>query len=128
MLSTVLKLNLLPESYGIFRLASDAAIPTWASGEVVSITRTSDELSIVCSQSAAPGNIRCEKDWRCLRVAGQLDFSMVGVIASLTAALASARISVFVISTYDTDYLFVKQCDLESAAKSLKTAGHDVSR
>jgi hypothetical protein len=76
----------------------------------VSISRTPDELSIVCAEEAVPLDVRRESRWRCLRVAGTIDFGVVGVLASLTAALAGARLSVFALSTFDTDYLLVTPC------------------
>ena len=94
-------------------------MPDWATGEFVSITRTRDELTVVCCQEHVPDGVRCEADWRCLRVAGQLDFSLVGVIASLSGTLASAGIGVFVVSTFDTNYLLVKETDLDAAVESL---------
>lgn len=82
---------------------------------------------MVCAQANVPQGIQYETDWRCLRVAGPLDFSLVGVIASLAGTLADAEISVFVISTFDTDYLLVKQTDLEAAGRALRAAGHVLS-
>jgi len=87
-------------------------------------TRTPDELCIVCSQDNVPDNIQSEAGWRCLRVAGPLDLSMVGVIASLSGTLAAASISVFVVSTFDTDFLLVKEDDLVAAVESLVAAGN----
>jgi hypothetical protein len=124
--ATCYKLDVLPDTFAVCRLAADTEVPHWATGEVVSITRTADELSIVCSSHNAPEEVRQESGWRCLRVVGPLDLSLVGVIASLTAALAAANISVFVISTFDTDYLLVKEPDLEAAIESLRAAGHKV--
>jgi hypothetical protein len=124
---TTLKLELLHDTFAICRLASTAAVPEWATGEFVSITRTPAELSIVCSQDAVPKNAKCEFDWRCLQVIGPLDFSLVGVIASLTDTLAAANISLFVISTFDTDYLLVKRADVRAAVESLNAVGHAVS-
>jgi hypothetical protein len=95
-------------------------------GTFFSITRTADELSVVCQQSLVPDDIRCERDWRCLRVAGTMAFSMVGVVAALVTALAEAGVSVFVVSTFDTDYLLVKEHDLEKAVAALRAAGHEV--
>ena len=120
-------LEVLPQKFAICRLNSDESFPEWATGEVVSITRTPSELSIVCSHDQVPEQVRCETGWRCMRVAGQLDFSMVGVIASLTGTLASANISVFVVSTFDTDYLLVKETDLDSAIEALVAVGHSLS-
>jgi hypothetical protein len=108
-------------------LGSDAAIPTWATkGEFFSITRTPEELSIVCDQEAVPSDIRCERDWRCLRVAGSMPFALVGVVAALTAPLAEAGIGVFVMSTFDTDYLLVKQQDWENALDVLRRVGYAI--
>jgi len=117
----------LPGTFAVCRLDPSAGVPQWASGAMLSITRTSDELSIVCSQENVPENVTSESGWRCLRVVGPLEFSMVGVIASLTEILATANISVFVISTFDTDLVLVKQADLKAATKSLTAAGHVVS-
>ena len=113
-------------TFAVCRLDADAAVPGWASGTMTSITRTPDELSIVCLQEGVPENTRCEPGWRCLRVVGPLEFSMVGVIAALTGILATANIGVFVVSTFDTDLVLVKQADLEPAIESLRAAGHVV--
>ena len=117
---------LLPETFAICRLTSGAAIPDWVQGEFISITRTQEELSIVCRQENVPDGVRAELDWRCLRIVGQLDFSLVGVIAQITGLLAKADISVFVMSTYDTDYFLVRQFDVDQTVESLKQAGHSV--
>lgn len=117
----------VPERLAICRLDHNAPIPAWASaGTIFSITRTADELSIVCPQSLIPDAIRCERGWRCLRVAGTMEFSVVGVVASLSRPLAEASIGIFVISTFDTDYLLVKEDDLEKAVIVLRAAGHSV--
>jgi hypothetical protein len=122
-----LALTLLPDTFAVCRLDHDALVPAWASsGTFFSITRTADELSVVCSQSLVPDGVRCERGWRCLRVAGTMDFSMIGVVASLVTPLAEAGISVFVISTFDTDYLLVKENDLQRAKATLRSAGHTV--
>jgi GrpB-like predicted nucleotidyltransferase (UPF0157 family) len=114
-------------TYAVCRLEPDAPIPAWATADdLVSITRTGDELSIVCRQDAVPEGIPRERGWRCLRVAGTLPFSAVGVLASLTAPLAEAGISVFVVSTFDTDYLLVKAEDLPKTVGVLWQQGHTV--
>jgi len=120
-------LEVLPDTFAICRLDADAEIPDWATGEIISITRTLDELSIVCSQNNVSENTQCELGWRCLRVVGPLDLSMVGVIASLSATLAVANISVFVVSTFGTDYLLVKKGDLDGAVEALRAASHVIS-
>ncbi len=119
-------LELLPDTFAICRIDIDVAVPDWASGDFVSITRTTDELSIVCDQERVPQDVKTEWDWRCFRVAGKLDFSMVGVIATLTNILADAGISVFVMSTFDTDYFLVRAVDLDRTGEALGKAGHAV--
>ena len=127
MATNTFTLDVLPGTLAVCRLDGNAGVPDWASGTITSITRTADELSIVCSQDNVPENITSEPGWRCLRVAGPLEFSMVGVIASLTGILATANISVFVVSTFDSDLVLVKQADLEAAIESLTAAGHAIS-
>jgi hypothetical protein len=120
-------LVLLDGTFAVCRLASDAPVPAWAAGgPFVSITRTADELSLVCRQEAVPEGVRCERGWRCLRVAGTLDFSLVGVLASLLDPLAEAGVAVFTVSTFETDYLMVKEPDFPRAAEVLRGAGHAV--
>ena len=121
-----LTLSVLPDPLAICRLPADAPIPDWARGEFVSITRTRDELSIVCAQENVPHGTECERDWRALRVVGQLDFALTGVLVALAAPLAEAGISIFAISTFDTDYVLVKTCDLENAIRVLREAGHQI--
>lgn len=121
-----LNLIVLADIFAICRLDADAPIPDWAQEEFVSITRTPDELSIVCHQDRVPDDVQCEAGWRCLRVDGKLDFSLVGVIALLTGPLAEAGISVFVVSSFDTDYLLVKDSDMDKAVAALEEAGHRV--
>jgi len=114
-------------TFAICRLAAEATIPPWASaGKFVSITRTADELSIVCCQDAVPQGVQYEPGWRCFRVAGTIPFSIVGVLASLTAPLVESGISVFAISTFDTDYLLVKQEQFEIAMTAWQQAGHAI--
>jgi hypothetical protein len=120
-----LRLVVLPDLYAVCRLDKDAAVPAWASwGEFSSITRTGEELSVVCPQNLVPDSIQCERGWRCLRVAGTMDFSMIGVVASMVTPLVEAGISVFVVSTFDTDYMLVKENDLARARAALQAAGH----
>ena len=92
-----------------------------------SVTRTPDELSIVCSEASVPPTARAQRGWRALEVQGPLDFSLTGVLAALTAPLAQARISIFALSTYDTDYLLVPGEDLARACATLTAAGHTVA-
>ncbi len=122
-----LTLTLLPDTFAICRLGTNSEIPHWAiAGEFFSITRTADELSIVCRQGNVLEGIRCEKGYRCFKVEGPLEFALTGILYSLTTPLAQAGVSVFAVSTFDTDYLLVKEDTLESAVGALKSAGHQV--
>jgi uncharacterized protein len=120
-------LTVIPGIYAIAKLPPDAALPVWAAGRFVSVTRTPHELSIVCEQGNVPSDMRIEGGWRALMVEGPLDFSLTGVLASLAAPLAAAGISVFAIATYDTDYVLVRARDLFRAVGVLRDAGHTVS-
>jgi hypothetical protein len=120
-----LTLLLLEGTFAVCRQTADAPVPAWATaGAFFSITRTPDELSVVCAESAVPEGIRCERGWRCLRVAGVIDFWVVGVLAGLAVPLAEAGVSVFAVSTFDTDYLMVNEKDLAAALEALRGAGH----
>ncbi len=123
---STLTLLVLPEKFAVCRLPADVPLPNWARGKFVSITRTHDELSIVCAQENLPDTIQCERDWRALCVAGQLDFGLTGILASLAAPLAEAGISIFAISTFDTDYILVKQISLDHAIQILMRVGHHI--
>jgi hypothetical protein len=121
-------LVVLPELYAVCRLDAGASVPPWAiAGSICSITRTAEELSIVCVQDTVPDGILCERGMRCLRVAGTIPFSVVGILASLTAPLAEAEISVFALSTFDTDYLLVKERDLAATVDVLRRLGSVIS-
>ena len=122
-----LTLRLHNDVFAVCRLDAGTALPAWATGEPLFIARTSDELSVVCGQDVVPPGVTAERDWRCLCVAGPLDFSLVGILASLTAPLAEAGLSVFAVSTYDTDYLLVRAADLARAIETLEGAGHRVA-
>ena len=121
-----LTLAILADTFTVCRLAPDAPIPDWARGDFVSITRTRDELSIVCPQNIVPENVQCENNWRAFKIAGQLDFALIGILASMATPLAQASIPVFAISTFDTDYVLVKAQDLSRAQEALTQAGHQV--
>ena len=124
-----LTLSVLPNLYAISRLPADAALPDWAQrGEFTSLTRTADELSVVCPQKNVPPDVKCEGNWRCLKVAGPLDFALTGVLASLASALAEADISLFAVSTFDTDYLLVKADKLAQAITALSGFEFQIER
>jgi SAM-dependent methyltransferase len=122
-----LTLLLLPEPFAVCRLEPVAPLPPWApAGAFLSVTRTADELSLVTLDDSVPNGVRCERGWRCLRVEGTLDIGQIGVLASLLVPLVAAGVSVFVVSTFDTDYLFVREGDLARASGALAAAGHAV--
>ncbi len=120
-----LTLSILPDRLAICRMEPDDPIPEWANcGGFAAITRTPEELSIVCSDSGIPDGIRCERAWRGFKVQGPLDFSLTGILASLAVPLARANITIFAVSTFDTDYLLVKEEDLARAVSVLEEMGH----
>jgi uncharacterized protein len=120
-------LTVLPGSFAMVRLAPEAPLPPWAThGDFFSITRTHDELSIVCRAGHVPNGIAAEARWCALKVAGPFALSEVGVLAALAAPLAEAKVSLFAISTFDTDYLLVSEKQLLAAVAALKGAGHRV--
>lgn len=123
---SALSLELHRETFAVCRLEPRDPIPEWARGEPVFVARTAEELSVVCGEDSVPAGVTAERGWRCLRVAGTLAFEEVGVIAALTAPLAAAEISAFVVSSFDTDYLLVRAADLQGAIAALERAGHPV--
>ena len=122
-----LTLTLFPDILAVCRLDPDVAVPRWALVRpFTSITRTPAELSIVCLQKNVPEGVRCERGWRYLAVEGPLAFALTGILPSLTGALALAGVSVFAISTFDTDYVLVREADAERAVDLLSREGHRV--
>lgn len=103
--------------------ASGPGFPGWVRGEFWSVTQTFDELSIVCPQECVPGGVLHEGGWRVLKVLGPLSFALTGIMASISSALADAGISIFALSTYDTDYILVKADQLESSIEALRRQG-----
>ena len=123
----VMDLRVLPERLSVCRLAADAPWPMPSAPGFFSVTRTPDEISVVCPEDQAPPGARVEADWRAIEVAGPIEFSVIGVVAGLTAPLAEIDVSVFVLSTYDTDYLLVHAGALEQAVEALRAAGHRIT-
>ena len=123
------ELTLLPERFAISQLAANAPIPEWATqGTFFSVTRTSDELSVVCEHGRVPAGVRSQPGWSALRVHGPLALTETGVLSSLASSLAEAKLSLFTISTFDTDYLLVSSESLSAAVSALERAGHKVHR
>ena len=127
MLHHKLVLSLLKEEFAVCRLPNDEPMPEWSKNNVfLSITQTADELSVVCPESHVPDNVKKETGWRIFKVAVPLDFSLTGILAAISTVLANKSVSIFAISTYDTDYILVKNRDVEDAVKALVEAGYDV--
>jgi uncharacterized protein len=122
-----LRLRALAGELAVCRLPADAPAPAPAAGALGSVTRTAEELSIVCPVADAPPGAEVECGWRALQVAGPLDFALTGVLAAIAVPLAEAEISIFAVSTYDTDYVLVREAALPAAAEALRRAGHEVS-
>jgi hypothetical protein len=115
-----LSLAVLPYKLAIAKLNKNARIPLWAmKSPFFSITRASDEISIVCPVENIPSNVMSERNWRAIRIRGKLKFSLTGILASILDPLARAKISVFALSTYNTDYVLVSESDIERAVKVL---------
>ena len=122
-------LDLLPGEFAVVRLAPDVALPAWAcEGAFWSLTRTRDEVSVVCLAAQVPAGERSAAGWRLLRFEGPFPFSAIGILASVAAPLAQAEISLMALSTFDTDYLLVQADRLEAAQAALLAAGHRVRR
>ena len=114
---TRLRLSVLDERLAVCRLTPDAALPDWLAwdGALTAVCRTAEELSLVCREAEVPAEVRAERGWRAFKVAGPLDFALTGILASLAGPLAEAGISLFAVSTFDTDYLLVREADFERA-------------
>ncbi|NKB67879.1 MAG: ACT domain-containing protein [Candidatus Latescibacteria bacterium] len=120
-------IKVLPTPLAVCRLAPDTPLQGLPLGDGFwSVTRTADELSVVLAGDGVPPHWRAERGWRGLQVQGPLDFSMIGVLAELSGVLAAAQISLFALSTYDTDYLLVQQGDLGRAVEVLAGRGHRI--
>lgn len=121
-----LDLDVLAQPLAVCRLAPMATVPSWVAGDLVSVTRTPDELSVVCAADAVPIGTRVEGPFRALVVRGPLDFSLTGVLAALATPLADAAVPIFVLSTWDTDVVLVPGDRVAAAARALEAAGHRV--
>ena len=128
--ATIMKLRfrwLTRSLYAIVRLGPDAILPEWATkGEFTSITRTSDELSIVCPIENLPAEVSSPHRWICLKLEGPFPFSQTGVLLSFIEPLSSTGIPIFAISTYDTDYILIQEEWAGAAIAALQHAGHEL--
>jgi hypothetical protein len=122
-----LSLTLLPESIAICHLEPAEPMPTWAAAASWwSITHTEDEWSVVCAESIVPAGVNASRGWRALRVAGPLPLDQTGILASVTGPLAVARVSVFALATFNTDYVLIPEAQRSAAFEALERAGHSV--
>jgi hypothetical protein len=126
-----LKFRQLPGPYAIVRLAPDAPVPAWAflsnptKGDFTSVTRTADELSIVCPTANLPPDVHSPHRWICLKLEGPFPFSLTGVLLSFIQPLSNNAIPIFAISTFDTDYVLIPE-DHSRALDVLREAGHEL--
>lgn len=124
-----LTISTLPGRLAVCGLDPGAQVPAWATiGPLISVTRAGEEVSVVCAEAAVPDGVKCEKGWRCLRIRGPLAFAETGVLSSLAAPLARAGISIFVVSTYGTDNILVKEELLGTAQAVLASEGHTIEQ
>ena len=122
-----LRFRRLETTYAVCRLASDAPMPALKpTANFASITRTAEELSIVCPVDQAPQNAKCESPWICFKLEGPFAFSLTGVLASFLNPLAERGVPIFAVSTFDTDYVLVKREDAATALDTLQAAGHEL--
>lgn len=124
-----LRMRVLPGDLAVCRLPEDAEIPAWAwQGPISGALKAVGEISVVTSAEAVPDGVRNEGPWRALMVEGPLAFALTGILASIAQTLAVAQISLFALSTFDTDYILVKSDDLGEAVIALELAGHTVEK
>ncbi|MGH9812358.1 MAG: ACT domain-containing protein [Candidatus Acidiferrales bacterium] len=132
MATRTLRFSVLPGRFAVCRLERDAPVPPWATGDaLVSLTRTGEELSIVCAEDNVPAcpdivgaDPRCARGFRCLKLLGPFALNETGVLLSFIAPLAEKGIPIFAVSTYDTDYVLVPAARLDAALDALRAAGH----
>ena len=122
-----MQIRTLPDSYAVCRLHPGADLPEWVDkGPFRCVTRTDNEVSVVCRDHDVPEGESVDRGWTVLEVMGPLDFSLTGVVASLCSPPADAEVPIFVLSTFETDYLFVREHDLDRSLEALAAAGHVV--
>jgi hypothetical protein len=122
-----LQFCLLEGRFAVCRLAADSEVPTWTfgTGQLMSVTRTADELSIVCGEDRVPPEVKAERGWLCLKLRGPFPFSQTGILTAFVNPLSNRGISIFAISTFDTDYVLIKEESWSNAQRALEEAGHE---
>lgn len=122
-----LTLKLLEGQFAICRLPAGSALPHWfAAGALSHVSWTDEELSIVCDEGRVPEEVQCERGWRSLMLRGPFAFELTGILAQVLQPLAEAKVGIFAVSTFDTDYVMVKQQQLRAALAALRAAGHTI--
>ncbi len=124
----VLTLTLLEGRLAVCRLDAASEVPAWATGAppLFSVTRTAGELSVVCPEKFVPEGVGCERGWRVFELEGPFEFSEVGILSAVAAPLAEAGVGIFAVSTFDTDYVLVKEERLDLAVRALRGRGHGI--
>jgi hypothetical protein len=126
--SKQLLLKILPDRMAVCRFEPSSERPEWIdTSGFYSITNTREELTLVCREALVPPGTKCQRGWRCFRIQGVLDFSEIGIMFSITQPLAKSGVSIFAISTYNTDYFLVKEKDLAKAIDALIASGHQIT-
>lgn len=127
MTAPILTMNLFKEKFAVCRLGKNDAIPQWSKNDIFySVTKTMDELSIVCLENDVPHNVKHENNWRILKIQGPLDFSLIGIIAKISSILAEEKISIFALSTFDTDYILLKDNNVKNAVNILNKNNYKI--
>jgi hypothetical protein len=122
-----LRFSRMPGKFAVCRLSADGPVPEWAwSGPFTSVTRTADELSIVCVADRVPEEHQPKSWWACFKLEGPFSFSEVGILASVIGPLAESGVPIFAVSTFDTDYVLVGEENVEIASRALQDAGHQL--
>jgi hypothetical protein len=120
-----LKLSLLPQTYAICSFPPDFTFPAIDNtSSILSIAKTCKETTIVCDENRIPGDCRKSENWKCIKVEGSFDLDAIGVIAGISIPLAESRISIYVVSTYDTDYVLINAKNIDRAVSCLSKFGH----
>jgi hypothetical protein len=122
----LLEIHILTNRLAVCRLPSGSPVPTWASGNFIAVVQTAHETSIVCDKEVVPVDVQCQPGWAALMVVGPLDFALTGVLAAIAVPLADAGVSIFAVSTFDTDYILIPIDRLAIAVRTLSDAGHRV--
>jgi hypothetical protein len=124
-----MRMRVLSGDLAVCRLPEDAEIPAWAwRGPICGALKAMGEISVVTAVEAVPGGVTAEGPWRALMVEGPLDFALTGILSNIAQTLAVAQISLFALSTFDTDYILVKSDDLADAVIALEMAGHTIEK